>query len=271
MIRNSLHYTATMMTTKMKNDKDEKRKLPIIVRLVYRMNILMGTAPIFRINNKKIKVDCKNIRKLYFALLLVVTIFCVRCNKDAVSNFSNLQNDFNIRHILMIIATMSTILSAIVCWIVSFTLSKYYKKIIYNNIKINKLLKVNYKKKRIPLLNETMCIFIVYMIVNFVLAIYVSFEYLKESDSTDVWFHILIFLNDWFIITYLMQQKLNIYNMKLINTALKDMLNVNRPSSLNIDKIMLIFVKLHENNVSSKYIMSFPVNIIYTQYNIQIH
>lgn len=71
-----------MMTTKMKNDKDEKRKLPIIVRLVYRMNILMGTAPIFRINNKKIKVDCKNIRKLYFALLLVVTIFCVRCNKD---------------------------------------------------------------------------------------------------------------------------------------------------------------------------------------------
>lgn len=238
------------------------KDFPIIVRLIYAVNFLLGTLPTFRKNNKKIIVVYKNIRKLYIASLFVITIICFFYNKLIISRFLDIKNGFNLVFILKIIPVISTELTTYSCWVISFTLSKYHVKIINNNSKLNELLMKNYKNQRIPFLNGTMILLIIFVIANFVSTVYFSSKFLKGYDFSYAWYYMLIFTNDWFIITYLMHQKINIHHFNLMNITLNDIIKVNELPTSNINTIIVIFGKLYENNTLSKYITSFPVNIL---------
>lgn len=243
----------------MKPKKYKNEKFSIILKLIYTVNILMGTMPIFYKNKIKTTVVFKNFRKLYIISLFIVTIIFMFRSKVVIPKFSEYKKGFNLRLILKITAIISIISSACLCWIVSLTLSDYHMKIINNNSKINKLLMVNRKKKRVPLLNGTMCLSIIFAIANIILSFYFTYNS-KDFSFIDMWFHILISAKDWFIIIYLMHQKLNIYYLKLIINNLKAICDVNQSPSLDIDTIIIVFGKLHENNTSAKYLISFPVN-----------
>lgn len=255
------------ITTKFKGY--EKKIFSLLVKLIYTVNFLIGTIPIFQKKYKKIRVVNKKFRQLYASLLLTITILCLCLNKQVVMKFSGFKNGFNLNFILETTSVISTILSISLCWIGSLKLSKYQMKIIYNNLKINELLIKKIGKKRIPFFNESIFVSIIFVSTNFASGVYFSFSYLKMFNFTDLWFHLIIFIFDWFAITYLMQQKLNIHNFKVINIELNSMLKTNSSPSLNIHTIMIVFEKNYENNIFSKYIISYPVNIYIDTFKIK--
>lgn len=126
--------------------KVEKKKLPIIFRIIHLVNFVLGTMPMFRKKGKKIMTIYKKEGKLYIVLLLTNTMICICLNKQVKLYYSDFENGFDLKFILKITALMSTILSTCLCWITSLAFSKCHLKIICNNSKINELLMGDDKK-----------------------------------------------------------------------------------------------------------------------------
>lgn len=253
--RNGLHFTATTMA---KSKKYESLKFPIIFKLICGLNFLTGTIPVFYKRGEKFAIISKNFRLLYIAFLFVVSAVCLTHSKETVSKFAKYKKGFTLRFILHMTGLISTVLSTCMCWITSMMLSKCHAKIINDNTKFGKLLSANREKRNIPLLIGTVYLPVIFAVTNMILSIYFTLKNYKNSDFNDLWFHILITIKDWFVIAYLSQQNLNLHYLKIVNNELKAF-EINQLSSLKIDTIMIILRKLQENNVSAKYIISFPV------------
>lgn len=230
------------------------------MNLIYSMNCVLGTIPIIRKINEKFTIVHEKIRKIYITLLLIVTVYCFFDDEHTISKFTNIKSGFDLNFILYTTAIITTFSTTIICWIESMILKEYYMKVIKNNAMIHKSLSKKKGGGKFPLGSIDVFLLIFFVNICFVCSVYYIFNFRPDESTTEIWHHIMILIFDLYVIMYIAQQKLNTFNLKLLNVALNKVHNVHLFSESDMSEIAIIFDKLCENANLINYLLSFPVN-----------